>query len=307
MARKAKEAGEEADRLIAENAKNKANTDDPPVSDEQAFTLDDEPAPDDNPQGDDLSFLDDEPPPRDDDKDYKHMYEVLQGKYNAENKRLGDFNSQLLSQVEELKAQVASIKEGGVGPEMDIDAEIESLKAEYPRLYKGFLALARKEAGVATKKTEERVDGIVQHTIAGDQEKYLAALTEKIPLWQKINAHPTFNKWLQAVDVFSGKTKFALLRSAYDRLDVNASVAFFEDFMKEKGIRNQSARSSDDESIAPNTSGIRADDKSDRTGTLTRADIAKHFEGRRKGLYTPEECAKFDKRMHKQISEGKLK
>ncbi len=289
MSRKAKEAGQKADELIAEQARIKAQNTEGNL--DQDDTDLDEPLAPTNPEVDlDLSQDDDLNLDGIDDDQEKddHKYNVLQGKYNAETERLSNMLSQVMTENQQLKDRLDIISQGSnidLNNVASDDPDLESLKTEYPKLYKGFLALAKNEMRGALKKTEDKVDGFVARSVVTEREKYYKELTGIIPQWNKINVHPSFTKWLMAKDKFSGQSKQSLLRSAYDRMDVEASAAFFESFMAEKGIKNQNSEISDSESIAPNTSGIGTGTRQIKPGSITRAEIAKCYSDRARGKF----------------------
>jgi hypothetical protein len=311
MARKAKSVGEKADEMIARLAKEKGIEPDEQVDEN---VLQDEPAPDlDELSEDDLSKLDEDedetPPPN----NYEQQYNVLQGKYNAETSRLGEALTNALGQIQSLRLEVENLKKGKGNAEVneggDEDEDIEKLFNEYPSLVKGLVAVAKREAKNTTKDTEARVENLAQKNAANDRNKYYESLTERIPRWQELNAHPTFLKWLAVRDKYTGQPRSNLLRSAFDQLDVTTSAVFFEDFMQEKGIRNQGSRAeTDTDEIAPNTSGLNSQQRKTKPGTITRAEIDKFYQERARGKFagTEEQAAAFEKRMMQAVKEGKV-
>jgi len=311
MARKAKTAGEEADALILKAAK--GNTEDP-VDPNDGLNLDD-PAPDD-----DLLNLDEEIPQDDSLQDnsgmaqLQHKFDVLQGKYNAETERMNTMLSTVMQQVTDLKAENERLKANPSAPDADTgEDDLEKIKTEYPTLYKGLLAVARKEVKTsvqeATARSEEKVDGLLKKSAEKDRASYLEALTAEIPRWREINVHPTFIKWLEVKDRLSGRPKSELLLNAYNGMDVKTTAAFFLDFMQEKGIRNQGSKIASDEDIAPNDSGVNITGNRKGGFTITQPQIDKFYKDRAMGRFagTPEEAAKFEARIFQAIREGKVK
>jgi hypothetical protein len=319
------DAGKLADELIAiEAAKNK----DPEDSAPENIQVDnpegeDEPVSnaDEDTMNYDLSKLDEEELPPEqierEDKDLAHKFSVLQGKYNAETTRLSNLLSQTMTELQVLREQVAKQT-----PEPQVTVEdasgenagIETLKEQYPELYKGFLNLARQEARIevdrVVKGTNEKVDAITKDSFEAKQNTYYARLSEMVPSWEQINNHPAFAKWLNEPEEFSGTTRRNLLGAAYNRLDANTSAKFFKAFIAEKGIKFRGNQASEDDEIAPDTvSGNIGRGSRVQTGEVTRAEMQKFYQDKAQGrlLGTETEIAKKEARFFQAIREGKVR
>lgn len=311
MARKAKQAGDDADRLIKQSSGDIADD-----LDDHGGGIDPSDDQDHNDDfTDDLDALDVQPQ-RSDDDNWEHKYEVLQGKYNAEIPRMNSMLSDAMGRIAALEAENKELKEGkpqehkDSGSDIDYSEELEKIKEQYPSLYKGLLAAVKVEASrlvkEATKTTVDRVNEMETRSAQKDLESYLSALSQKIPRWKEINVHPAFLRWLTNKDRFTGKTKSELLTDAYNRMDAETTAAFFLDFMEEKGIRNQQARTDADD-IAPSESGTIV--KRRATNTISQDEINKFYRDRAMGRYrgTEEEAARFERRVFQAIREGKVR
>lgn len=311
MGRKKKtpeEAGLDADKIIEENSKAVKTDDEPPSDDMDVSSLSEDEVKDD---GDDfdLSKLDKEVEDdvtEVDNQDFKHQYQVLQGKYNSELKRLSDELSRSLAANQQLMAELS--KRNQAGPlEGDADEDLKDLKERFPNVYRGVMALLRNEASNLVRGTEAKVDNVANKVVAAERSRYFDAISKAIPRWESINKHPVFLKWLSQKDRYTGAQRGALLNYAYNNMDAETTIKFFSDFMNEKGIRNKAARESDDENVAPNTSGGNPPPRREG-GTITRSEIKNFYNDKAKGKYSgsQDDAEKFERRIMTAIKEGKV-
>ena len=306
-----------ADELIALEAEKKDKANDPAPEDKAP--VDESEVNLDNAESDetyDLSNLDEEPDVVAEDKDLAHKYSVLQGKYEAETGRLSRELSQLNTELQALRTQLAtrsSASDATIDDTSSGDAGVETLREQYPELYKGFLSLARQEAKAEVtrtfKGTSEKVDAIVRESDETKKTNYFTKLSELVPAWEQINNHPSFAKWLIEPDEFSGTNRRNLLGSAFNRLDAVTSAKFFNAFIKEKGIKVRGSQSSDDDDIAPDTSGGNVRPQSRiRSGEVTRAEMQKFYQDKAHGRLsgTEAEINKKEARFFQAVREGKV-
>jgi hypothetical protein len=239
------------------------------------------------------------------DTELQHKYDVLQGKYTAETKRLSDMLSQTMAEVQELKTKLA--QRVNVDEPIDETAE-ENLKTQYPALYKGLLAIARKEARGAAKDTDAKVENIIQDGEKSRRIEYYNQLNRLVPVWEKLNSHPVFIKWLGEKDTFSGTSRENLIKSAFNRYDYETTAQFFTTFMKEKGVRTRSEADTN-EYIAPDTSGSGRPQRGNPKTVITRAQIAKFYQDKSQGRFngTDEDARKFEARIMQAVKEGNVR
>jgi hypothetical protein len=312
------EAAAEADKIILENSK-KVDTGAPIEEDlnpiEEGKPVEDEVIHEDL-EGYDFSNLEDEPPveqqPSNESKEIQRKYDVLQGMYNTETKRLSDLLAQTMQEVEVLKGK---LNKPSVPDEPAEDASIETLKEEYPALYKAFMALAKqevqREVGSAMKDTTAKVDAIQQRTEVDSRNVYYQRLAELVPGYEQINSHPAFLKWLsEPVSELSPVPRRDFLTRAFNSMDAAGTAKFFNAFIKEKGVRVKGKFNPPDDIVAPDDSGnVARVNKAGTQGTVTRAEIAKFYQDKMAGLLpgTPEEIAKREARIFQLVREGKVR
>lgn len=315
------EAAKIADELIAAQASSKQNDEfTAPENPVDNFSVDDDSLVSDSEDlneadGFDMSDLDEDPPEeKPTDKDLAHKLSVLQGKYNAETERLSTLLSSTMAEVQSLKDQLAKkpSTSSDVADLSDDDADINSLKTQFPALYKSFMALARSEAKReitnATKGTVEKVDAMVQQSEVEKKNNYYSKIAEAMPNWEQINNHPSFIRWLNEPDEFSGTTRRNLLGAAYNRNDYATTLKFFNAFIKEKGIRVK-GKPNDADDIAPDTSGTSVN-RANRTntGTISRAQMEKFYQDKAHGKLTGTQADidKMEARFFQAVREGKV-
>lgn len=311
------DAAREADEAIQKRAEELAGADNDAPEDDLAPVDDNEPAPepsDDGLDGYDLSNIDDgTPQPQNNDSEIQHKYDVLQGKYNAETKRLSDMLATAMAEIETLKVQIATNKPDASHEPSD-NADIDTLKEEYPALYKSFLALARQEIkseiGNAIKGTESKVNDILKSTEIDKRNTYYTSLSRLVPGYEQINSHPVFLKWLdEPVNDLSPAKRREFLTAAFNNYDPEGTAKFFNAFIKEKGIRPR-AKTTVSDQIAPDTSGnvTRVNQAQQQSG-WTRAKISKFYQDKQAGLLngTEAEIAKTEASIFQAVREGKVK
>lgn len=200
------------------------------------------------------------PPPE---PDWKHKFEVLEGKYKKE---IGDANAMVnraMNEVADIKIQMANlVKEKATPPptpppppevktvlKPDEGAKFDSFKGEYPDMMKdGFepavrvvawpliqealapvMALLKKLEGV-----EERlgkVDQLEKRFDTRETTDFRTELAKAVPDWEAVNNTPEFKAWLQSnTEKYTGASFFDLLRVAYSRGDVKTVAEFFNGY-----------------------------------------------------------------------------
>ncbi len=241
-----------------------------------------------------------------DEGDFKHKYEVLQGKYNAEIGRMGELLTSALLEKERLAAELEKKDPqlADLGDEGNFDDEIEEIKSSYPTLFKGMNAIIKKELSKVASVPPERIASIEATVGKVSDETYRKAMREKLPGWEKINVDPNFLKWLEQPDRYTGIKKIDLLRGAYASKNVDTSVAFFEDYLSTNPTKQDKGAEDD---ISPDTSGGPA--PTPKTGTILRADINKFYKDRARGTWqgTEEQASAYEAKIMKAVREGKVR
>ena len=287
-------------------------------------------------------YVDDDDPPADGDgdgtlppaapvvppvDDFKHKYDVLQGKYNTEIGRMNTMLSAVMTEKEALKAKLETAPVAPVNvfsDNLDIDDEddIEFLKAQYPEVFKGIEALAKKKAAEILGPA---VDGIAKATstaAAIESDRYFRELDGKVKNWRVVNVDPAFENWLDTPDRYTGIDKRSLIRDAFSKRDSARTIAFFEDFAKLSGSAppNPSPNPSQDPpdpaqshlhadtDIYPSNAGSPAPSTREK-GIVLRSDIDRFYKDRAQGRFagTEDEAARVEARFFRAVKEGKVR
>lgn len=247
-------------------------------------------------------------------EDFKHKYEVLQGKYNAEMGRMNELLSATLSERATLESKKLSPDQ--TGGDDDEDEAIAQLFEEFPTIAKGMQAFAKKEIKAKLAPTEGRINELAEATNNVVVNDYLEALDGVMPQWREIKDKPEFAQWLGSADRYTGQSKMRLLQGADAQKNVKAVAAFYEDFARESGLLNDEGatdRNSETpppprKNMAPSTSQNLAPSTGSK-GIITRAEITQFYRDRALGKYSgsEEDAAKAEGRIMKAVREGKVR
>ena len=253
---------------------------------------------DDTPE-EDPNVIDDEP-----EDDFKHKYNVLKGKYDAEGNRSNEMLSKVMSENERLKLALGVTPTNTADDHFTGDAselEITSFKKEYPSLAKGIEALTKKVIAESVKDTHELIG-------QSRRETYVSKLDDTVADWRVINDDPEFMKWLQVKDKYTGATKHQLLTSAWNNFNLDATKSFFEDYKSEKGMTSSPRKSEDTFDLAPDTSGGTMPVKSQK-GFISKDEISTFYRDRALNRFTGSEAdaEKIEAKIFRAVKEGKVR
>ncbi len=190
--------------------------------------------------------------------DYKHKYEVLQGKYDAEIKKLLEENATIKGYLASLPnpqqppaqpqpATPPSQPAPAPAPAAAESESVKELKEVYPLIYDGVKQMLDSYMNVfITRFSQEfeqklapRIAKVEEFQVKRSVQDLYRYLDQNCPDWKKIDHDPRFTEWLQKKAPYSNKTKFQLLREAYQALDQDSVLDFFKDFQKESGATYQ--------------------------------------------------------------------
>lgn len=171
---------------------------------------------------------------------WKHRFETLQGKYQAEVPRLHAEIRQLRSDIETLRTAPRPQPPAPVTP-IEETADFKALVEEYGE--KAAKAMVGMTQSVAQRTSEttvrqhvEPVAQSVQSVSHSVEEQGRVSLHTQIAQqagadWELVNSTPEFTAWTFAhVDRLSGETYNALLNQAYRSGDASRVAVFFNDY-----------------------------------------------------------------------------
>jgi len=243
MTSSAKRAGEEADRLIAEMAKQNAAAGQPaetqPVAEPQAVA---EPATPQESQGvgnqsdvgvqantqtgdsEALSLL------RREIAAANARWQSLQGMVNKKDSEIEQMRlllAQLSQRVEQPAAQAAPTSLVTSKDEEDFGSDMVDLgRRVATEVFNNMI----KSVNERLAKMEQSIAGVSNATTKIVEGSFDEALTRQVPNWEAVDKDPEFIAWLNEEDGFSGRTKLELLQHAYSSGNLKSTVAIFKAF-----------------------------------------------------------------------------
>ena len=280
-------------------------------------------------------------------EDWKHKYDVLLGKYNAEVPKLHtqvaamqNMTRELQSQVGELKAaakeKAAAQGDPAQGRASEEDRALspgdrgrQDLQGGIP----GYLRGRGQDDRIGPRRKERRKSpegrGEAQRRGKTQGQRRLLPppppatdpratfdyyLNRDVPDWPQVNKDPEFITFLQAPDPNYPGTKLQSIQAAYDACDFTTVIGHFRDFKESRkaaapaGATPPPNPASQPNQPTPKPEGEKppeekylAPPKGGRGGTpsgvplVTPGDLAKFYDGARRGLWGPIDGEKFRK------------
>ena len=253
---------------------------------------------------------------------YAQKWRTLQGMYNAD---MGRMQAQLrdssarTSHLEQLIASLSNTPPAAPRPQgnqrpQSLDLVSDTDKTEYGESLDVMRKVSREELYPLLNKIAElesalggamnninsvvpQVQRVAQQQAQSTEERFWAALADRVPDWQKINNDPNFQAWLLDVDPLTGHTRQAYLEQAQKQLDPNRVVSIFNMYGSGGGAANgapasaQSARSASEleRQVSPGRSRGAGIPTGQKTATYTPADLASFYNDVRNGKYKGKE------------------
>ena len=189
---------------------------------------------------------------------WKHRFDVLQGKYNAEVPALRKDLTEMQKQI-----KTAAIPDGTAVNRAQTavsDLTPEEIEEFGPEL----VDMIRRVAGnVAMQSQPQQPDGMqemLDRMKAQDEDRrqdveatFWSRLEQAVPRFREINSDPAFHAYLSEVEPLSGSTRQNLLLSAQEDLNAARVIAVFNNFGTPK--QQPAARQIPGELIAPRSTG----------------------------------------------------
>jgi len=164
--------------------------------------------------------------------EWKHKYDVINGKYTTEVPRLAE----RVRFLEGMLAGMGEVKPTAASADSSIDDEsVSNLKTEYPDIYSGVVSLVRSELASVTQNMDTRFKDVETSSTRTSQGQFHALLDTRVPGWREINDDPQFMNWLQGKEKYSPYSRHELLLAAYDKLDLETVSEFFTDYAAATG------------------------------------------------------------------------
>lgn len=247
--------------------------------------------------------------------DWETKYNVLSGKYSAEMPRMAQTIRELKDEIKELKSN-ASVPAEKPEPtktkqtkpeELFTPEEIEEFGPDLINIITRATSNAQPtndseiveklRAEIDTLKTS--VNGINEKSSQNARDRLLSDLTNAVPNWEEQNSDPNFVGWLSQQDPYAGLLRHEMLDAAFERNDSARVINFFQGYLEENGVMQQTEETTNDEDStsqahvdladytapAKSRGKIQEPAQKGKKRTWSQPQIAKFYSDIRKGLY----------------------
>lgn len=165
------------------------------------------------------------------------QWKVLQGMISKKDSEIENMRA-LLAQVSQKQAEQTEHAPSKTPSTAVTAQEVEDFGQDMIDLISKISAdtFTRMSGQISSQISEMKksVAGIGETTARTAADIFDADLTKRVPSWEQINTNPDFLEWVQEVDDFTGMKRIELLNDAYSKMDLNRTAKFFEIFLKGK-------------------------------------------------------------------------
>ena len=263
-----------------------------------------------------------QPAPQPEEETFRQRYNVLQHKYNAEVPRLHAQLREAVANITQLTAEVQRLQQATAQqptsvPQDEEDTERfgEDLMAAIDRrataLAQQMLQSRDGEITQYIRSLEAKLENVGERVVQTDQERFYAALAQRVPQWESINGNQAWLAWLSEVDPVYGQPRQAALDAAANALDANRVAAIFNAFneLTSKPVdakAKETARKQLERQIAPQPASASA--SSQAAGEhWTQADYERAYDPRIHRQVGPEKAAQMMAEADKALAEGRVR
>lgn len=248
----------------------------------------------------------------------EQRWKVLQGMITKKDAEL-DAMRDLLASINQQKVQ-----EEPAPKQEPVTLVTEDDVKEYGKEYVDFMTRLAKQtflnesgnadfAGLAARldALEGSVKGVEQTSANTAQTMFLTDLGAVVPDWRDLNTDPSFLKWLDQVDTFTGEPRLGLLQLAVNNNDAARAAAFFNAYKQETGQVTKPATEpapasrGKEKLVAPGKAKT-ATATPEAKRTWTNASIAKLYDDKMKGRISQKEFDKLERDLFAAQAEGRI-
>ena len=243
---------------------------------------------------------------------WEQKYKVIANKYSAEIPRYAQ-------EVRGLKERVASLeaKLSEAQSQPSQSAPVQKVKPEeieeYGDKFYDFVKRAASEvvpAGAGNNEVEKLKESVEEMSKAQQRiarTKFFEELGKLAPQWEAQNTDQDFLTWLNGIDVFTGKARQDLFDEAYEQLDAWRVANFFNGFSSEQPPKEPEPNPRDalEQQVVPSSN--RAVTPPPSKKFWTTAEVARFYDGMRRGDYSEDEAARIEKDIFAAQSEGRFR
>ena len=166
---------------------------------------------------------------------WRHRFDVLQGKYNAEvpalRKEIATITEQLAS-ADKQKSGTAVEQAHSAVSDLTAD-EIEEYGPDLVKFIQRVATGASKGSGGDLSEIKGELDQMREEKRQDAEARFWSDLEAQVPTFREINADQEFHQWLAQADRLSGQTRQQLLVDAQHAFDPYRVAAVFKSFSAE--------------------------------------------------------------------------
>jgi polyhydroxyalkanoate synthesis regulator phasin len=188
-----------------------------------------------------------QPPAEPDEGTWKHKYQSMQGRYNADVGRLKGQIDALTGQVTNLNKVLSTVAAPPADPGFSrTPAQVKTLitdeeRAEYGDEFVDFAGrLATQEATRVAQPLLQQIEdlkrqvgGVGQSLQQNARAQLFENLDDEIPNWREVNTSEEFLEWLNLTDAYTGAIRQEILNNAFEQNNFPRVAAFFKGFLAE--------------------------------------------------------------------------
>lgn len=251
-----------------------------------------------------------EPPAPPKDEPWEQRYKVIEGKYRAEVPRMAAENRDLRNKVDDLAAQVESMKSQAVSSKAPLINEADREKYGDDLLDVIKRAAQQETAGkdVEIADLQRKLDSVQSKTAQSLEVSFYDRLNSMAPDWVSINSEDGFLRWLDEYDELTGRTRQDLLSMAEQDRDAERVARFFNKWKSGQSGQqtNQSNHTQDPaRHQAPDTRRNVQAPPGKRY--FTRGEIGQFYSDCRRGIIKNKDMVAMEAEIHLAQIEGRIR
>lgn len=228
---------------------------------------------------------------------WKHRFDVIQGKYNAETARMGEQINFLRGQMEELKSRPFESQQQS---NQSVSEILDDLESEYgpeftSAIDKRISRIVKEQVENAVGHLQQDLSSVKQSQAVSEQSMFEDVIDKLAPNWRSLNINPNFVSWVQAnTETLSGLLFQDILIDAYNRRDAGKVAKIFNKYeeIKNKTARQTGVKAETSQLISPPKRGSssHATIENNSGKVITQAQVQDFYQNLAQGVYAGKEA-----------------
>lgn len=248
---------------------------------------------------------------------WKHRFDVLQGKYNAELPGLREQLQEAQQRMARMQIELEQVKESHqkaaqTRQQQETDtATLKTIRDEYGdeianvfERMQGTIQTLESRLASELEGTKKEVNATREAAAQTAAEAYYQSLDDKVEGWREVNTDPDFHAWLEEEEGISGRTRGEILKESHESLNARRVARIFSEYKRQKeGTTKRDPRESQ---ITPDTAG--GETTPQGKPIYSRAEVKKFYEDVTKGKYRDSKrVAELDRKYSIAQAEGRIR